>query len=72
MRYELDYAQNWQTSYENIPNTYKERPSVTQWENWRNARANIEIRRWAQFIDFWMSGAYGFDFILRLGRFYQH
>lgn len=45
-------------SYINIPFTYKERPAVEQWENWRESSYDVEIDRWQTFIEFWMEGGF--------------
>ncbi len=58
MRFELDYATDWASSYINIPYTYTERPAITQWESWRDSHFNSEVTRWANYIDFWMQGGY--------------
>mmetsp|Transcript_9451 Transcript_9451/g.13881 ORF Transcript_9451/g.13881 Transcript_9451/m.13881 type:complete len:348 (-) Transcript_9451:103-1146(-) len=56
MRYELDYSDGWSESYIRIPYTYTERPTVAVWESWRDAHFDTEMERWANYIDFWMSG----------------
>lgn len=58
MRWELDYAKDWASSFARIPDTYTERPAVEQWEQWRDRRAKVEADRWYNFIDFWMTGGY--------------
>ncbi len=58
MRWELDYARDWPSSYARILDTYTERPDVTQWENWRDGRAKIEADRWYDFLNFWMQGGF--------------
>lgn len=56
MRYELDYSTSWGDSYTRIPFTYTERPAKAAWETWRDGNFEKEMERWANFIDFWMSG----------------
>jgi len=58
MRFELDYSQNWAESYLHIPSTYKERPAVDKWVEWREAHFEVEILKWVEFIDFWLMGGY--------------
>jgi len=56
MRFELDYAADWTSSYLRIPNTYSERPAVNQWELWRDSQFKMEMKRWISHVDFWMEG----------------
>jgi len=56
MRFELDYAEDEARSLTRVPYTYSNRPAVALWENWRDAHFDVEITRWVNFIDFWMSG----------------
>ena len=56
MRWELDYAKDWASSYVRIPYTYTDRPAVTMWESWREDHYDTEIDRWSNYIDFWMQG----------------
>ena len=58
MRFELDYASDWDASYLKMLFTYKERPQTFKWESWRDNHFNIEINRWSNFIDFWMQGGF--------------
>ena len=58
MRWELDYATDWQSSFLRIPDTYTERPTVEIWEQWRDGRLNTEMNRWFNFIEFWMTGGF--------------
>lgn len=58
MRWELDYATDWDSSYARIPDTYTERPSVEQWETWRDGNFDREIDEWFRFYDFWMQGGF--------------
>jgi len=61
MRWELDYARSWKESFLRIPDTYMERPTVEQWEIWRNSKFNREIEAWYRFYDFWMQAGYQED-----------
>lgn len=54
MRFELDYASDQASSLIRVPYTYTERPAVALWEAWRDAHFDVEMTRWANFIDFWM------------------
>ena len=56
MRFELDYAEDEVRTLTRVPYTYSDRPAVALWENWRDAHFDVEITRWVNFIDFWMSG----------------
>jgi len=56
LRYELDYSANWGESYLRVPYTYTERPAIGLWENWRDIKFRGEMDRWADYIDFWMTG----------------
>ena len=56
MRFELDYAADWTSSYLHIPNTYSERPAIDQWIIWRDDRFDKEMNRWVNHVDFWMQG----------------
>ncbi len=58
MRWELDYAMDWYSSYLRIPDTYRERPTVERWELWRDAKFHTEIEAWFFFYDFWMQGGF--------------
>lgn len=58
MRFELDYAEDWASSYTNIPSTYKERPAVEDWETWRDAHFEEELNSWIKMVEFWMQGGY--------------
>lgn len=56
MRYELWFSTSWDQSYARRNFTYTERPTVEEWEPWRDARFKNEINRWGNFTDFWMMG----------------
>lgn len=58
MRWELDYAKDWPSSYLRIPDTYMERPTVEKWEAWRDRRFKHEINSWFWFYDFWMQAGF--------------
>jgi hypothetical protein len=58
LRFELDYASDWQSSYLRIPDTYTLRPTVERWEQWRDDHLKVEMDRWFNFIDFWMTGGF--------------
>ncbi len=58
MRWELDYSRDWPSSALRIFDTYTERPTVDRWESWRDGRVNIEMNRWHNFVDFWMTGGF--------------
>jgi hypothetical protein len=58
MRYELDYAADWASSYVRVPFTYTDRPAILNWLQWRNANFGYEMNNWAYQIDFWMSGGF--------------
>ena len=58
MRFELDYANDWISSWYHIPDTYTERPAIRQWEAWRDARFNREMDKWEFFYEFWMEGGF--------------
>jgi len=58
MRWELGYAKNWGESYVHIPDTYMERPTLEQWETWRDGHFNREIDSWFDFYDFWMQAGF--------------
>ncbi len=61
MRWELGYATDWPSSYLHIPNTYMKRPTVEQWELWRDIHANREIDSWYNFYNFWSQAGYNED-----------
>jgi len=61
MRWELDYAKDWLSSWYRQPDTYRERPTVEMWEKWRDAKFNKEIDNWFNFYDFWMSAGFSED-----------
>ncbi len=56
MRFELNYAADWTSSYIRIPFTYTTRPAIAQWELWRDSHFDIEIDRWAAFYKFYLQG----------------
>lgn len=58
MRWELDYAEDWASSYLRIPDTYKDRPGLDAWENWRDDHFDYEMKQWEELIDFWMQGGF--------------
>lgn len=58
MRWELDYSKDWPSSAVHILTTYTERPTVEQWESWRDGRLYKEVDRWYNFVDFWMTGGF--------------
>ena len=58
MRYELDYAADWYSSYVRVPFTYTDRPAILNWLQWRNANFGYEMNNWAYQIDFWMNGGF--------------
>ena len=58
MRFELDYATDWASSYLHIPDTYTERPAIEQWETWRDASFDREMDKWQFFYEFWMEGGF--------------
>jgi len=58
MRWELDYARDWQSSFLRIPDTYTERPAVEMWEKWRDGHLKVEMDRWHNFVDFWVTGGF--------------
>ena len=58
MRWELDYATTWMQSYARIPDTYRERPTVKQWEKWRDRAAIWQADAWFDFYDFWMQSGF--------------
>ena len=58
MRWELDYQNTWQACFHRIKDTYMERPSVRNWEKWRDRKAMWEIDNWFYFYDFWMQAGF--------------
>lgn len=58
MRWELDYAEDWASSYLRIPDTYKDRPGLAAWESWRDEHFEYEMDQWTDFINFWMQGGW--------------
>eukprot|EP00554_Chaetoceros_debilis_P006099 CAMPEP_0194079904 /NCGR_PEP_ID=MMETSP0149-20130528/6024_1 /TAXON_ID=122233 /ORGANISM="Chaetoceros debilis, Strain MM31A-1" /LENGTH=531 /DNA_ID=CAMNT_0038761499 /DNA_START=253 /DNA_END=1848 /DNA_ORIENTATION=+ len=58
MRWELDYADDWASSYLRIPNTYQDRPGLAAWESWRDEHFDSEMEIWSEIIDFWMQGGW--------------
>lgn len=56
MRYELDFADDWLSSFYRIPYIYTERPAVALWNSWRDANFNIELQAYVDHLEFWMQG----------------
>ena len=56
MRYELNFSQDWLSTFTNMEFVYTKRPNIKVWNEWRDANFETEIVRWFGFIDFWMQG----------------
>lgn len=56
VRYELDYADNWLSSFYNMGYVYSKRPNISVWKAWRDENFDLEMGNWISFIDFWIQG----------------
>ncbi len=54
--YEIEYSDSWIWSYLRQYKAYTKRPPIEDWLAWRDARFDVEIKKWGWFIDFWMEG----------------
>jgi len=52
--HEINYANEWQTAYENVFRVYTVRPPVSSWLDWRNLRFHAEIHWWSWHLEYWM------------------
>lgn len=56
LRYEIDYANNWYSTFTRLDYVYTRRPNILVWEGWRDENFAEEIKNWSDYIDFWMQG----------------
>jgi len=56
MKYELNFATDWESTMRRMSNVYKERPAIQVWNEWRNEHFGAEMRNYVDYIDFWLSG----------------
>jgi len=52
--YELDYAHDYVTAYDNVFSAFSTRAPMENWIKWRDYRFEDELNLWAWQIDFWM------------------
>jgi hypothetical protein len=54
--FEINYSNNWETSYALRENVYTKKSPIKEWNRWRDNRFDVEIKKWGWFIDYWMEG----------------
>jgi len=52
--YELDYAHDYVTAYDNVFTAFSTRAPMDNWIKWRDYRFEDELNLWTWQIDFWM------------------
>ena len=56
MKYELNFATDWESTKLRMANVYKGRPAIQVWNVWRNENLGVEMENYVNYIDFWLSG----------------
>ena len=56
MKYELNFATDWESTKLRMANVYQGRPDIQVWNVWRNENLGVEMENYVNYIDFWLSG----------------